>query len=581
MKQLLILCFLITVTTYAQKELWGVNNDIYVPLSGEVYYGNITKYDINGQNPIKIHEFNSVDGKNSNCKLFLASNGKIYGTTLEVVTNVPNVTYSVFFEYDPILNKYRTISNFAPYIFYLAKSGLIEPIPGKLYGCFGAVIFNYDLNTEAITISTNGTGGGDTTIAGELIKASNGDLYGTTIALGCASIAQTGYRIGGIFKYSIATNSIQMLYSFKCDFDDGAIIKTTLLEGQPNKLYGVAYGGGVIDGVISDIGTLFEYNTLTNVFTKKITFDGDNLGKNPTDLTMGTNGKLYGVCQNGGTNVFTNPNNGITYTTHNGTLFEYTPATNTIIKLHDFGPSVTNGVYSDSGSHPLSLTKTSNGYYMGTSEYNPFKFDASNNTVVNTINGNIPFNTNRLLNFIEICRKPSYQEFLPDIYSPQVGTSFTFDVNNDNAATFVWKKGITVLPSQTTGVLTIPNITLADSGIYTCTMTNECGVTVTMPLTINVTNLATETINGYTKLIALYPNPTKGILHLKFPENRGLKGLRYKISNVLGQTIVDKNINNQVINSEIIIDSSAFTTGVYQISFETDRGTWYGKFIKE
>ena len=128
----MLLHFLITITTYAQKELWGVNNDTYVPLSGAVYYGNITKYDINGQNPEKMHEFNSIDGSNPNCKLFLASNGKIYGTTLDVVSNTP-FSYSVFFEYDPILNKYRTISNFAPYIFLIAGRARIDaPLPALL-----------------------------------------------------------------------------------------------------------------------------------------------------------------------------------------------------------------------------------------------------------------------------------------------------------------------------------------------------------------------------------------------------------------------------------------------------------------
>ncbi len=580
MKQLLTLYFLITITTYAQKELWGVNNDTYVPLSGAVYYGNITKYDINGQNPEKMHEFNSIDGSNPNCKLFLASNGKIYGTTLDVVSNTP-FSYSVFFEYDPILNKYRTISNFAPYIFLIAKSGLIEPVPGKLYGCFANRVFSYDLLTEAITLSTNITGG-SVLITGELFKASNGFLYGTTTDYAsCPSTIATGYYAGGLFRYNMINNTIQMLHDFKCDFTEGGRPIGSLVEATQGKLYGLAYGGGgIIDGVFTNLGTLFEFNTLTNVFTKKITFDDDNLGKNPTDLTIGTNGKLYGVCQNGGTNVFTNPNNGITYTTHNGTLFEYTPATNTIIKLHDFGTTFTNGMYSDTGSHPLSLTKTSNGYYMGTSEYNPFKFDPANNTVVNTLNGNIPFNTNRLLNFIEICRKPSYQEFLPNTYAPAVGTAFTFNVQNTNATTYVWKKGTTILPAQTTGILNLPNVTTSDTGVYTCTMTNECGTTVTANLNINVTNLAVETVDDYKSQISLYPNPTKGILNLKFPENRGLKGYNYKITNLLGQIIEEKDISNSS-KSELTINTSSYAYGVYQITLVTDKGNWNGKFVKE
>ena len=63
---------------YAQKELWGVNtgND-----NGPGYYGNITKYDIYGENPVIMHEFDSIHGYNPKGRLFLASNGKLYGTT--------------------------------------------------------------------------------------------------------------------------------------------------------------------------------------------------------------------------------------------------------------------------------------------------------------------------------------------------------------------------------------------------------------------------------------------------------------------------------------------------------------------
>jgi Secretion system C-terminal sorting domain len=350
-----------------------------------------------------------------------------------------------------------------------------------------------------------------------------------------------------------------------------------LIEIGNGKLYGTAYGGGVFAGFP---GTLFEFDINTNILTKKIDFDGNLLGANPYPLVNGGNGKLYGVCRNGGTNVFTNPNNGITYTTHNGTLFEYTPATNVINKLYDFGPTNTNGILADSGSNPISLMKTSNGYYMGTGEQNPFKFDPADNTVVNTINSNIPFNTNRLLNFIEICRKPSYQEFVVNTLSPAVGTAFTYDVNNTNAATYVWKKGTTVLPTQTTGVLNLPSVTLNDTGIYTCNMTNECGTTITANLNINVTNLAVETVDDYKTLISLYPNPTKGIINLKFPENRGLKGIKYKIINLLGQIIIENDISASNKN-ELTIDTSSFANGVYQLMLITDKGNWNGKFVKE
>jgi hypothetical protein len=577
MKKFAFLFLLSISTAFAQKELWGVNDDYYVPLSFDDYYGNITKYDINGTNSVKMHEFNISDGRKPTGKLFQASNGKIYGTTFLGGTTFPFAFYGagVLFEYDPILNKYFVIYYFDfpnnPESETLIGLGVIEPVVGMLYGVNLLKPFSYNILTGEFLISNTIA---PFAVVGELVDASNGFLYGTTYSMSpCPDINPLNNNNGTIFRINKQTLDLQIVYRFNCSYIDGLAPTGNLILVSPGKLYGTAIGGGssVLDG------TLYEFDINTNIFTKKIDFESDILGRTPRNLVNGGNGKLYGVCQNGGINI--DIVNGEQITKHDGTLFEYTIETNTIVKLHDFGYDDTSQTYS--ANNPISLMKTSNGYYIGTANSNPFKFDPSNNTVVNTLTGSIPFNTNRLLNFIEICRKPSYQEFLPNTYAPEVGSTFTFDLQNDNATSFVWKKGTTILPSQTSGVLNIANITLADTGVYTCTMTNECGETVTMNLNINVTNLATETIDDYKKLISLYPNPTKGIINLKFPENRGLKGISYKITNLLGQTMVENIIVSKPNMTELSIDTSSFSTGVYQLSFTTDKGNWYGKFVKE
>jgi hypothetical protein len=43
-------------------------------------------------------------------------------------------------------------------------------------------------------------------------------------------------------------------------------------------------------------------------------------------------------------------------------------------------------------------------------------------------------------NLLEICRKPSYHFFDTDTYTVCVNQSFTFDVQNTNATSYVWKK---------------------------------------------------------------------------------------------------------------------------------------------
>ena len=61
---------------YAQKEVWGT-----APQGLFELQGIIARYDINGENAITMHSFNYPMGKVPFAKLFLASNGKLYGTT--------------------------------------------------------------------------------------------------------------------------------------------------------------------------------------------------------------------------------------------------------------------------------------------------------------------------------------------------------------------------------------------------------------------------------------------------------------------------------------------------------------------
>jgi len=65
---------LIGIGGYAQKTLIGVNTGN--PGLTPPYYGNITQYDINGENPAIVYEFDGIDGSTPVGKLFLASNGQ-------------------------------------------------------------------------------------------------------------------------------------------------------------------------------------------------------------------------------------------------------------------------------------------------------------------------------------------------------------------------------------------------------------------------------------------------------------------------------------------------------------------------
>lgn len=573
---------LLASTTYAQQELWGIDEGAYNgnPATDYYYSGNIYKLDINGENPVSMHQFDFANGKNPKGNLFLASNGKLYGIAYNGGNTIPigaENGLGVLYEYDLVLNKYRVVHYFTDFIFDnpYRGTGVIEPVLGKIYGVFGnSRIFCYDLNTQGFTVINGRT---EAFIDGELMKASNGFLYGTTHVISACSGTGSQSNYGSIFKIDITTNTLTTIYRFNCNFTDGVSPTGGLIEALPGKLYGTAQAGG--NGSLINYGTIFEYNINTNVFTKKLNFDDTNLGKSPSAFANGNNGKLYSVCQEGGTFTY----NGTDY--HQGTLFEYNPSTNAIVKLHDFFGG-TAGNYSE-GNNPISLIRLSNNRFAGIQSKQgvisnvgePFIFNPITNTVTTPCYYcyyiSNPWSTppRPLINLTEICRKPFYQEIVVNNFDVCTGSAFTYNIQNTNATSYQWKKDTTVLNLQTTSVLNLTNVSFADAGAYTCVMTNECGTTTTMPLNITVNCLGTNTIANLDKAIKLYPNPAKEILNIELPTNIDVIINGCTVTNLLGQTFSQTFTNNK-------IDVSQLQKGIYIIFLQTNYGKWNGKFVK-
>ena len=77
---------------------------------------------------------------------------------------------------------------------------------------------------------------------------------------------------------------------------------------------------------------------------------------------------------------------------------------------------------------------------------------------------------------VEACTKPLFDQ--PDDVKQCKNTSFTIEVNSPNSDSYVWKRNGVVISGQVSGILTIANAQGADSGTYTCELTNVCGTTV-------------------------------------------------------------------------------------------------------
>ena len=157
------------------------------------------------------------------------------------------------------------------------------------------------------------------------------------------STTQNGgfYANGGtIFKMDGSGNNQSVEFDFLVN-DCKNPTYSDLIEASDGSFYAMSKFGG-----ISNSGVLFQYNPVTNVYTKKIDFDLTKGTYPEASLIQAIDGKLYGMTSQGGTNNV-------------GVLFQFDPITNVYTKKLDFGNSLI-------GSFPLgSLIQASDGNLYG------------------------------------------------------------------------------------------------------------------------------------------------------------------------------------------------------------------------
>jgi uncharacterized repeat protein (TIGR03803 family) len=155
--------------------------------------------------------------------------------------------------------------------------------------------------------------GGGTVPYGGLCKASNGKFYGTTSSGGAN-------YVGVLYEWDPLTRE----YKSKYDFDGtetGGWPENALMQASNGKLYGLAQGGAHNKGV------LYEWDPVTDTYTKKIDF-GTYWGSDPVGtLVQANNGKLYGMTRSGGYN-------------YKGLIYEWDPETNAIRVVFSFDGAV-------------------------------------------------------------------------------------------------------------------------------------------------------------------------------------------------------------------------------------------------
>jgi uncharacterized repeat protein (TIGR03803 family) len=244
------------------------NNKIYgTTVAGGLYgSGTIYSYDISNSAYSRLFNFafGSINGCPPNPALKLASDGKLYGTAGSGGLN----DWGTIFSFDPLLNNFTKIHDFDSINGRDPTGGLLQATDGKLYGTtsFGGInnygiIYSVDLAGNNYTVehyfdSINGK-----SPLGNLIQASDGKIYGLAQYGGADSL-------GVIYSFNIVSHSFTKLFDF--DALSGALhIYNHLMQASNGKLYGMAGAGGT-----STAGTIFMFDIPSNTFNKLIDFDG-------------------------------------------------------------------------------------------------------------------------------------------------------------------------------------------------------------------------------------------------------------------------------------------------------------------
>ncbi len=170
---------------------------------------------------------------------------------------------------------------------------------------------------------------------------------------------------GCIFRTNSSGENLNIQYAFPGTNNGSSGINADMIEGANGLLYGLTMNGGV-----NNEGIIYSYNPIANTFTKLADFNNTKSGMFPYgSLLLASNGKLYGVCLEGGEYNY-------------GTIFEFDTLSGNMVKLHDF-----NG---NNGKNPkASLMQASNGKIYGSARNGGtydlgviFEYDISSSTYV-------------------------------------------------------------------------------------------------------------------------------------------------------------------------------------------------------
>ena len=209
-----------------------------------------------------VREFDSVSGATPSGSLMKAIDGKLYGLTTYGGSGYHGSGGAgVLFSFDPTTSSYTELHEFDFASGSNPFGSLMQASDGKLYGTTlqggnsnVGVIFSFD----PVSISYDKLFDFDFTTgsnpAGSLVQGNDKKLYGVTTEL------STG-NYGVIFSFNPSSATYSKLVDF--DSDKGTNPYGGLTKSQDGKLYGVTTFGGSSNG-----GVVFSFDPLTQSYMK-------------------------------------------------------------------------------------------------------------------------------------------------------------------------------------------------------------------------------------------------------------------------------------------------------------------------
>ncbi len=317
---------------------------------GALNEGTIFSFNTSTKVITNLADFNGTNGAFPQAGLSLF-NGKFYGTSSAFLAEAPGVPGSgpgTLFSFDPTAPVNTGLTKLADFstTIGLNPAADLTFLNGRFYGTAlqggsagVGTIFSFDPNNAAGTLIKEADFTATDGIAPtSKLTSANGLLYGTTFQ-GGSTIGQgpNGAGFGTLYSFNPVSKAINTVVNF--NQTNGSLPTGGVTLAGNGLLYGATSQGGPNDlgnptGPDGD-GTLYSFDPVSQAFTSNLVnfngISGDQKGANVVaPLSLAADGKLYGTTAQGG--LF----NSGTVESGNGTLYSFTPLTNTFTKLADF-----------------------------------------------------------------------------------------------------------------------------------------------------------------------------------------------------------------------------------------------------